>query len=389
MVNSSNFILNFGPQHPAAHGVLRLLLELDGERIISADPHIGFLHRGTEKLIEVKTYFQSIPYFDRLDYVSMLTQEHAFILTAETLLNLKVSKYALVVRTMFDEITRLLNHIMCITTHALDVGALTPFLWGFEERENLLQFYELISGARMHAAYYRIGGISTPLPDVFFEIVYKFLIRYNWYINIIEDLLSKNPIWLSRLTGIGIITKKDIFNFSFSGPLARGSGIPWDLRQTQPYAFYKDIEFVTPLSFRGDSYSRYLIRLSEMKESLNIINKCVSLLENFGFLKNPLFGGSPKSLIKFSMEELIFDFKEKSNGLKIPAGTAYVSIEAPKGETGVFLVSDNSSKPYRCKIRSPGFFHLQGLDQISKNLLIADVVTNIGSLDIVFGEVDR
>lgn len=400
---NSNFVLNFGPQHPAAHGVLRLLVELQGEKVISVDPHIGFLHRGTEKLIENNNYLKSLPYFDRLDYVSMLSQEHCFILAVESLLNQNVSSKDNYVRTMFDEITRLLNHIMCITTHALDIGALTPFLWGFEEREKLLSFYEFISGARMHAAYYRIGGINFFVPIHILEKIYDFTLYYQNYINIIDDLLSNNIIWLTRLKNIGVIDKKSSLGFSFTGPLLRGSGIPWDLRKIQPYASYKDIQFSIPVGIMGDCYSRYLVRLNEMRESLKIIQQCINwlatnnniddtnqkniLLHNF----NSLISGTLNSVSrsKSSMEELILHFKNTSSGPSVPEGEVYMAVEAPKGETGVYLVSDGSNKPYRCKIKAPGFLHLQGLEYITQGFLIADLVANIGSLDIVFGEIDR
>ena len=396
---NKNYILNFGPQHPAAHGVLRLILELDGEKIISADPHIGFLHRGTEKLLENKTFQQGLPYFDRLDYVSMLTQEHGFILAVEQLLGINIPLKAQIIRTLFDELTRLLNHIMCITTHALDVGALTPFLWGFEERERLLNFYEEVSGARMHASYYRFGGLSFDISDKLVSEISDFSRRYYNYIDILDDLLSQNPIWLTRLVDVGVVSKKDSVANSFSGPIIRGSGMPWDKRKTEPYEIYSILNFTIPVGLRGDSYSRYFVRLMEMRESLKIIDQCVELLNyvnvnNVNSLESNSinlfqYNTNSKYNVKSSMEELIHNFKNNSFGLSVPKGEVYTSIEAPKGETGVYVVSDNSNKPYRCKIKSPGFLHLQGINFISKNFLISDLVTNIGSLDIVFGEIDR
>ena len=386
----STYLLNFGPQHPAAHGVLRLVVELSGERVISADPHIGFLHRGTEKLIESKTYLQSIPYFDRLDYVSMLSQEHGFVLSVERLLNLKISKRDSYIRVLFDEITRLLNHIMCITTHALDVGALTPFLWGFEEREYLLSFYEKISGSRMHAAYYRIGGLAFSMPSDFLSDIYEFTLRFLNYIDIIEDVLSDNLIWRSRLLGVGVLSKADALNFSVSGPVIRGSGIPWDLRKLQPYEVYQEVNFNTSVGFLGDAYSRYYVRLSEMRESIFIIHQC---LEYISTKSNSIHDFSTNYLIrnnfKNSMEGLINHFKYYSEGIYVPKGSTYTVIEAPKGETGVYVESLGSTKPLRCKIKSPGFLNLQALNFISKNMLLSDLVVNIGSLDIVFGEIDR
>ena len=389
-----SFILNFGPQHPAAHGVLRLLVELSGERIVSVDPHIGFLHRGTEKLIETKTYLQSIPYFDRLDYVSMLSQEHGFVLAVEKLLNINISVIISYIRVMFDEITRILNHIMCITTHALDIGALTPFLWGFEEREHLLSFYEKLSGSRMHAAYYRVGGLAYRIPKDFLYDIYEFTIRFINYIDILEDILSNNPIWISRLKNIGFINKKDLLSFSVSGPVLRGSGIPWDLRKLQPYEIYKNLNFNIPTGLSGDSYSRYYVRMCEMRESNFLIQQCLNfILKNYTdlsvFSKITRNQYLVRNNIKTSMESLINHFKYYSEGTKVPKGSVYSVIEAPKGETGVYIESDGSSKPVRCKIKSPGYLNLQTLNLISKNHLLSDLVANIGSLDIVFGEIDR
>ena len=390
----NSFILNFGPQHPAAHGVLRLLVELSGERVTSVDPHIGFLHRGTEKLIESKTYLQSIPYFDRLDYVSMLSQEHGFVLAIEKLLNIDISLINSYIRVMFDEITRILNHIMCITTHALDVGALTPFLWGFEEREHLLSFYEKLSGSRMHAAYYRIGGLAYRIPENFLYEIYEFTIRFINYIDMLEDILSENPIWISRLVGVGFINKKDSLSFSVSGPVLRGSGIPWDLRKLQPYEIYNNLNFNIPTALNGDSYSRYYVRISEMRESVFLIQQCLDYISaNYNSLSNSSEIKKNRYLLrnnfKTSMEGLIHHFKYYSEGIKVPKGSVYSVIEAPKGETGVYIESNGSSKPIRCKIKSPGYLNLQTLNLISKNHLLSDLVVNIGSLDIVFGEIDR
>lgn len=385
-----NFTMNFGPQHPAAHGVLRLVLELDGETITRADPHIGLLHRGTEKLIEYKTYLQALPYFDRLDYVSMMCQEHGYSLAVEKLLNIEVPIRAKYIRILFSELTRILNHLLAITTHALDVGAMTPFLWAFEEREKLMEFYERVSGARMHAAYFRPGGVSQDLPLGLLDDIFTFCNQFHSRLDEIEELLSSNRIWKQRLVDIGIISSQDAMNFGFSGVMLRGSGIKWDLRKHQPYDGYDLFNFSIPVGKSGDCYDRYLIRLEEMRQSLNIILQAINLMPK-GLHKidnNKIVPPSRKEM-KHSMESLIHHFKLYTEGFTVPKGTGYQYIEAPKGEFGVYIVSDGSNIPYRCKIKAPGFLHLQGLDKMSKNHMIADVVTIIGTQDIVFGEVDR
>jgi NADH dehydrogenase (ubiquinone) Fe-S protein 2 len=385
-----NFTMNFGPQHPAAHGVLRLVLELNGEIVERADPHIGLLHRGTEKLIEYKTYLQALPYFDRLDYVSMMSQEHAYSLAVEKLLKCSVPIRAQYIRVMFGEITRILNHLLAVTTHALDVGALTPFLWGFEEREKLMEFYERVSGARMHAAYIRPGGVAQDLPIGLLDDIYAFVKQFGYRINEIEELLTNNRIWKQRLVDIGIVSLDKALNWGFSGVMLRGSGLAWDLRKTQSYDVYDQLNFSIPVGTKGDCYDRYLIRVQEMRESLQIIHQCLNKMPT-GFIKVDDRKISPPSraLMKYSMESLIHHFKLYSEGYNVPAGETYVTIEAPKGEFGVFLVSNGTNRPYRCRIKAPGFLHLQGLDFMSKGHMIADVVTIIGTQDIVFGEVDR
>lgn len=385
-----NFTLNFGPQHPAAHGVLRLVLELNGEIIERADPHIGLLHRGTEKLIEYKNYLQAIPYFDRLDYVSMMSQEHAYSLCVEELLNCRVPLRAQYIRVLFSEITRILNHLLAVTTHALDVGALTPFLWGFEEREKLMEFYERVSGARMHAAYIRPGGVSQDLPAGLCDDIYKFTLQFGSRLNEIEELLTNNRIWKQRLVDIGSVTYEDACDWGFTGVMLRGSGVSWDLRANQPYDVYNRVQFSIPVGTTGDCYDRYLIRVEEMRQSLNIIQQCLNQMPA-GFVKVDDFkiAPPPRALMKHSMEALIHHFKLYSEGFNVEKGEAYTAIEAPKGEFGVFLVSNGTSKPYRCRVKAPGFLHLQSLDFMSKGHMIADVVTIIGTQDIVFGEIDR
>jgi len=382
--------MNFGPQHPAAHGVLRLVLELDGEIVRRADPHVGLLHRGTEKLIEYKTYMQALPYFDRLDYVSMMVQEHVFSMAVEKLLNCSVPIRAQYIRVLFLEITRILNHLMAITTHALDVGALTPFLWGFEEREKLMEFYERVSGARMHANYIRPGGVSQDLPLGLLSDIYEFAIQFNSRIDEMEELLTNNRIWKQRLVDVGIVTKAQALDWGFTGVLLRGSGIPWDLRKAQPYEIYSKLSFEIPVGKNGDCYDRYLVRIGEMRQSTHIILQCINQIPE-GLIKVDDKKITPPSRreIKNSMEALIHHFKLYSKGFTIDPNETYVSAEAPKGEFGVYLVSDGSNKPYRCKIKAPGFAHLQGLNFMSKGHMIADVVTIIGTQDIVFGEIDR
>jgi NADH dehydrogenase (ubiquinone) Fe-S protein 2 len=385
-----NFTINFGPQHPAAHGVLRLILELEGEIVKKADPHIGLLHRGTEKLIEYKTYLQALPYFDRLDYVSMMAQEHTYSLAVENIGKMAVPKRAQVIRVIFCEITRILNHLLAVGCHAMDVGAMTPFLWAFEEREKLMEFYERVSGARMHAAFIRPGGVSYDLPVGFLDDLYMFCSQFNTRLDEIEEMLTSNRIWKERLVDIGVVSAKDAIEWGFSGVMIRGSGLPWDLRKTQPYEIYSDLNFSVPVGTNGDCFDRYIIRVEEMRQSINIIEQCFSLIDN-GPIKNSNFkmGTSYRSEMKSSMEALIHHFKMYTEGVVLPSGETYTATEAPKGEFGVYLVSNGTDKPYRCKIKAPGFGHLQALDSMSTGHMIADVVTIIGTQDIVFGEIDR
>ncbi len=385
-----NFTLNFGPQHPAAHGVLRLVLELTGETVVKATPHIGLLHRGTEKLIEYKNYVQALPYFDRLDYVSMLAQEHSYCLAIEKLLNFKIPKRAQFIRVIFAELTRILNHLLAVGCHAMDVGAMTPMLWAFEEREKLMEFYERISGARMHASYFRPGGVHTDLPKGLLFDIHIFLKLFNNKVIEIEEMLSENRIWKERLVGIGTVTAKDALDWGFSGVMLRGSGIQWDLRKSQPYEIYDTLNFNIVVGNHGDCYDRYIVRLLEMKQSIKIIEDCLNKIPN-GLVKSNDFKAAPPSRTdtKKSMEALIHHFKNYTNGVNIPSNETYVGTEAPKGEFGVYLISNNTNKPYRCKIRAPGFAHLQALNHMSKEHMLADVVTIIGTQDIVFGEVDR
>jgi len=385
-----NFTINFGPQHPAAHGVLRLVLELNGEIVNRADPHIGLLHRGTEKLIEYKNYVQALPYFDRLDYVSMMAQEHSYCLAIEKLFNCKVPKRAQYIRVLFAEITRILNHLLAVGCHAMDVGAMTPFLWAFEEREKLMEFYERVSGARMHAAYFRPGGLQVDIPKGLLNDIYMFTEQFSLRLTEMEDMLTENRIWKQRLVDIGVVSSNDACQWGFSGVMLRGSGIYWDLRKSQPYEVYDRLKFDIPVGTNGDCYDRYLIRVFEMKESLKIIEQCLNLMPT-GYIKTNDFKISPptRTDMKQSMEALIHHFKMYTQGVNIPVNETYIGTEAPKGEFGVYLISDNTNRPYRCKIKAPGFNHLQALDFMSKEHLIADVVTIIGTQDIVFGEVDR
>lgn len=385
-----NFSINFGPQHPAAHGVLRLVLELKGEVIERADPHIGLLHRGTEKLIEHKNYLQALPYFDRLDYVSMMSQEHGYVLAVEKLLQCDVPLRAQYIRVLFSEITRILNHLLAIACHALDVGAMTPYFWGFEEREKLMEFYERVSGARMHASYFRPGGVNADLPIGLLNDIYVFCKQFNTRLDEFEEMLTNNRIWKQRLVDIGRISAKDAVDWGFSGVMLRGSGLPWDLRKTQPYEIYDKLNFEIPQGTNGDCYDRYLIRIEEMRQSINIINQIVNEIPAGPIRKNDPKSVNPSRFeMKNSMESLIHHFKYYTEGFNVPAGETYVTIEAPKGEFGVFLVADGSNRPYRCKIKAPGFAHLQALDFMCKGHMIADVVTIIGTQDIVFGEIDR
>lgn len=388
--NFKPFILNFGPQHPAAHGVLRLILTMQGETVKYADPHIGLLHRGTEKLIEYKTFTQALPYFDRLDYVSMMSNELGYSLAVEKLLNLDVPTRAQYIRVLFSEITRLLNHLMSITTHALDVGAMTPFLWAFEEREKLIEFYERVSGARMHAAYIRPGGISQDLPIGLLNDISIFIKNFAHRIDEMEELLSTNRIWLQRLINVGVVNKMQALNWGFTGVLLRGTGIAWDLRLTQPYDIYEELNFEIPVGRFSDCYERYKLRMEEMRQSLKIINQCIIYMPN-GLIKTEdfKFVAPARSEMKNSMEALIHHFKFFSEGYYAKNNKIYTAVEAPKGEFGVYLISNSTNRPYRCKIRAPGFFHLQGIDMMGKNHLLADIVTIIGTQDIVFGEIDR
>lgn len=385
-----NYQLNFGPQHPAAHGVLRLVLEVEGESIYRADPHVGLLHRGTEKLIEYKNYQQALPYFDRLDYVSMLNNEHAYCLATEKLLNVKVPLRAQYIRVLFSEITRIRNHIMGVTTHALDVGALTPFLWMFEEREKLMEFYERVCGARMHAAYFRTGGVAMDLPLGLLDDIYTWATQFPSRIDEVEELLTDNRIWKQRLRDIGMVSAEDALNWGMSGVMLRSTGIPWDLRKTEPYEVYDKMDFDVPVGINGDCYDRYLMRMEEMRQSVRMIVQCCNEMPA-GEVKTDDRKVVPPSRgeMKQSMEALIHHFKHYTEGVVVPPGDVYACVEAPKGEFGVYLVSDGSANPYRCKIRAPGFMHLASLDFMARGHMLADVVALIGTQDIVFGEVDR
>ena len=387
---SKTLNLNFGPQHPAAHGVLRLILELDGEVVEKVDPHIGLLHRGTEKLIENKTYIQAVPYFDRLDYVAPMNQEHAFALAIEKILNIEVPIRAQYIRVIFCEIGRILSHVLNITTQALDVGALTPSLWGFEERETLMTFYERVSGSRLHANYFRAGGVHQDLPGTLDKDIAEFCNHFPKVIDDLETLLTDNRIFKQRNVDIGIVSKEDALDYSFSGVMLRGSGVPWDLRKSQPYECYEQLEFKIPVGKNGDCYDRYICRIEEMRESVKIINQCLSRMPK-GPIKVPdaKITPPPKKEIKESMEALIHHFKLFTEGYRVDEDEIYTAVEAPKGEFGVYLISDGSNKPYKCKIRAPGFSHLQSMDYLIKGHMLADVPAVLGSLDIVFGEIDR
>lgn len=388
--NVQNITLNFGPQHPAAHGVLRLVLTLDGESVVRADPHIGLLHRATEKLIEYKTYLQALPYFDRLDYCSMMVNEQAYSLAVERLLNIDIPERAKYIRVLFGEITRILNHIMGIGTHALDIGAMTPFFWLFEEREKLCEFYERVSGARMHAAYVRPGGVDRDLPIGLMDDIYEWMSKFGQRIDEVDDVLTNNRIWKQRIVDVGVISAEDALNYGFSGVMLRGSGIKWDLRKTQPYDAYDKVEFDVPIGVNGDCYDRYLCRMEEMRQSLRIMEQCLNQMPA-GEVRIDDHKVSPprRADMKESMESLIHHFKLYSEGYNVPPGATYTAVEAPKGELGVYLVSDGTNKPYRCKIKAPGFAHLAGLNKLSKGHMLADVVAIIGTIDVVFGEVDR
>jgi NADH dehydrogenase (ubiquinone) Fe-S protein 2 len=385
-----NFTINFGPQHPAAHGVLRLVLELNGEIVERADPHIGLLHRGTEKLIEYKTYLQALPYFDRLDYVSMMAQEQTYSLAVEKLVGIDVPERAQYIRVLFGEITRILNHLLAVGCHAMDVGAMTPMMWAFEEREKLMEFYERVSGARMHAAYVRPGGVAQDLPMGLLDDIFQFVEQFPLRLDEIEELLTTNRIWKERLVDIGVVTAQEAIDWGFSGVMLRGSGLPWDLRKMQPYDVYEKVGFDIPVGTNGDCFDRYLIRVEEMRQSLNIIRQCLNLIPK-GPIKtfNRKYTNPSRIEMKQSMEALIHHFKYFTEGINVEPGETYTATEAPKGEFGVYLISNGSDRPYRCKIKAPGFAHLQALNNMAKGHMIADVVTIIGTQDIVFGEIDR
>lgn len=382
--------MNFGPQHPAAHGVLRLVLEMEGEVVERSDPHIGLLHRGTEKLIEYKTYVQAVPYFDRLDYVAPMNQEHAFALATEKLLGITPPERAQYIRVLFCELGRVLNHVLNITTFALDVGAITPALWGFEEREKGMEFYERVCGARLHANYFRPGGVSQDLPAGLADDMWEWTETFPKVLNDLDSLLTGNRIFKQRTVDIGTVTAEEAQDWGFSGPMLRGSGIPWDLRKSQPYDVYEKMDFDVPVGKTGDCYARYLVRMEEMRQSLKIMRQCLKELPDGPVKMNDYkVSPPPRAEMKSSMEAMIHHFKLYTEGYHVPEGETYCAVEAPKGEFAVFLVSDGSNRPYRCHIRAPGFAHLQGLDFMSKGHQLADVVANIGSMDVVFGEIDR
>jgi NADH-quinone oxidoreductase subunit D len=384
------FNINFGPQHPAAHGVLRLVLELDGEVVERVDPHIGLLHRGTEKLIEYKTYLQAIPYFDRLDYVSPMCQEHAFVLAIERLLGLEVPPRGQYIRVLFDEITRVLNHLLNVPAYAMDVGAITPFLWCFEQREILMEFYERVSGARMHAAYYRPGGVHQDLPPGLIEYIGEWADNFPKVIDDIDSLLTENRIFKQRLVDIGYVSAEDAMDWGFTGPMLRSAGVAWDLRKSQPYMVYDKMQFDIPVGKNGDCYDRYLVRMEEMRQSLRIIRQCLNEMPDGAYVSDDRKIVPPRrDDMKRSMEALIHHFKLYTEGFRVPAGEVYAAVEAPKGEFAVYLVSDGTNRPYRCKIRAPGFAHLSAMDFCSRGHMLADMVAILGSMDIVFGEIDR
>ncbi|WP_173932128.1 NADH-quinone oxidoreductase subunit D [Chelativorans sp. Marseille-P2723] len=389
-----NFTINFGPQHPAAHGVLRLVLELDGEVVERVDPHIGLLHRGTEKLMEHKTYLQAVPYLDRLDYAAPMCQEHAFALAVERLLGITVPIRGQLIRVLYSELTRIMNHLLNVTTQAMDVGALTPPLWGFEEREKLMVFYERASGSRMHAAYFRPGGVHQDLPDKLVEDIGKWVDQFPKALDNLDELLTENRIFKQRNVDIGIVSLEDAWAWGFSGVMVRGSGAAWDLRKSQPYECYPEMDFDIPVGKNGDNYDRYLLRMEEMRQSAKIMRQCVDRLlgkDRVGPVSSTDGKIVPpkRAAMKRSMEALIHHFKLYTEGYRVPAGEVYAAVEAPKGEFGVYLVADGTNKPYRCKLRAPGFAHLQAMDFLCRGHMLADVAAVLGSLDIVFGEVDR
>ena len=385
-----NMTMNFGPQHPAAHGVLRLVLEMDGEVVERSDPHIGLLHRGTEKLIEYKTYIQATPYFDRLDYVAPMNQEHAYCLAIEKLMGVEVPKRAQYIRVLYAEIGRILNHILNLTAFALDVGAMTPLLWGFEEREKLMEFYERACGARLHANYFRPGGVAADLPAGLLDDIDAWADQYEIFMKDFDRVLTGNRIFKQRTVDIGIVSAEEALDWDFTGPNIRASGLAWDLRKSQPYDSYEEFDFDIPVGKNGDCYDRFLVRFEEMWQSLKIIKQAIkNMPDGPVIVENNKVAPPSRAEMKRSMEALIHHFKLFTEGFHVPAGECYAAVEAPKGEFGVYLVSDGSNRPYRCKIRAPGFPHLQGIDFMSKGHMLADVVANIGSLDIVFGEIDR
>ena len=382
--------INFGPQHPAAHGVLRMVMEMDGEVVERIDPHIGLLHRGTEKLIEYKTYMQAIPYFDRLDYVSPVCQEHAFVLAAERLLGIEPPRRGQFIRVLFDEITRILNHLLNVPALAMDVGAMTPMLWAFEQRELLMEFYERVCGARLHAAYYRVGGVHQDMPAGMADDILKWIDQFPKFIDDMETLLTENRIFKQRCVDIGIVSAEDAMAWGFTGPMLRGSGIAWDLRKAQPYDVYDEIDFDIPIGKNGDCYDRYLVRVEEMRQSLSIMKQCIEMMPDGPVLSEDGKVSPPRrGDMKQSMEALIHHFKLYTEGVHVPAGETYTAVEAPKGEFGVYLVADGTNKPYRCKIRAPGFAHLAAMDFMCKGHMLADSVAVLGSMDVVFGEIDR
>lgn len=386
----TTFTMNFGPQHPAAHGVLRLVLELDGEVVERADPHIGFLHRGTEKLIEHKTYLQALPYMDRLDYVSPMCQEHAFALAVERLLGIEVPKRAQYIRVLFAEITRLLNHTLNLTTLAMDVGAMTPLLWGFEEREIMLGFYEQVSGARFHAAYFRPGGVHQDLPEGMLEEIDAYLPRLMKFVDDMDALLTENRIFKQRTVDIGVVKAEEAIDWGFSGPMLRASGVSWDLRRMQPYDAYDEMDFDVPVAKHGDCYARYLVRMEEMRQSVKIVKQCIEKMpEGPHTIENHKISPPKREEMKSSMEALIHHFKLYTEGYHVPAGEVYAAVEAPKGEFGIFMVADGTNRPYRCKIRAPSYMFLQATDLMTKGHMLADAVAVVGAMDLVFGEVDR
>jgi NADH-quinone oxidoreductase subunit D len=384
------YTINFGPQHPAAHGVLRLILEMNGEVVARADPHIGLLHRGTEKLIEYKTYMQALPYFDRLDYVSPMNQEHCFALAVEKLLGITPPPRAQFIRVLFLELTRILNHILSITTYALDVGAITPALWGFEEREKGMEFYDRVCGARLHANYIRPGGVNMDMPKGLAEDMWDWTQNFSKVIDNLEGLLTENRVFKQRTVGIGVVSKEQALDWGFTGPMLRASGVAWDLRKSQPYEVYNKLDFDVPVGKTGDCYARYLVRVEEMRQSLRLMRQCLQQMPS-GAIKSDDYKVTPppREEMKRSMEALIHHFKLFTEGYHVPEGATYTSVEAPKGEFGVYLVADGTNRPYKCHVRAPGFAHLAGLDFMSKGHMLADAVSIIGSMDIVFGEIDR